>query len=123
VLLLADPMLEWPSRRPLGDLLRPPPMFMDTGLLAHWGLRLDAPDERGPEIRELGGFDVTTLSPGRLSGKCRISSDALVARCTIAKGEATIVADADVLDQPALGPGAADNLDGVLRELSELEPR
>jgi hypothetical protein len=98
-------------------------MFMDTGLLAHWGLRLDAPDERGPEIRELGGFEVTTLSPGRLSGKCRITSDALVARCTIAKGEATIVADADVLDQPALGPGAADNLDGVLRELSELEPR
>ena len=48
VLLLADPMLEWPSKRPLGDPLRPPPMFMDTGLLAHWGLRLDAPDERGP---------------------------------------------------------------------------
>ena len=47
VLLLADPMLEWPSKRPLGDPLRPPPMFMDTGLLAHWGLRLDAPDERG----------------------------------------------------------------------------
>ena len=38
VLLLADPMLEWPSKRPLGDPLRPPPMFMDTGLLAHWGL-------------------------------------------------------------------------------------
>ena len=32
VLLLADPMLEWPSERPLGDPLRPPPMFMDTGL-------------------------------------------------------------------------------------------
>src|SRR5438445_12564299 len=26
VLLLADPMLEWPSSRPLGDPLRPPPM-------------------------------------------------------------------------------------------------
>ena len=44
VLLLADPMLEWPSKRALGDPLRPPPMFQDTGLLAHWGLRLDAPD-------------------------------------------------------------------------------
>src|SRR5688572_11453991 len=31
VLLLADPMLEWPSERPLGDPLRPPPMFADTG--------------------------------------------------------------------------------------------
>ena len=51
VLLLADPMLEWPSTRPLGDPFRPPPMFADTGLLAHWGLKLDAPDERRPEAR------------------------------------------------------------------------
>jgi hypothetical protein len=122
VLLLADPMLEWPSRRPLGDPLRPPPMFMDTGLLAHWGMKLDAPDERGPQMRKLGGFDVTTLSPGRLSGKCRISSDAVLAHCAIGSGQATIVADADLLDTAALGSGAAHNLDGVLRELAELEP-
>ena len=32
VLLLADPRLEWPSKRPLGDRLRPPPAFADTGL-------------------------------------------------------------------------------------------
>src|SRR5690348_15322170 len=68
VMLLADPMLEWPSKRPLGDLLRPPPMFMDTGLLAHWGLRLDAPDQRGPKAQKLGGFDVLTDSPGKLFG-------------------------------------------------------
>ena len=42
VLLLADPMLEWPSKRPLGDPLRPPPMFADTGLLAPLG-----PEARG----------------------------------------------------------------------------
>ena len=36
LLLFADPMLEWPSNRPLGDPLRPAGMFMDTGLLAHW---------------------------------------------------------------------------------------
>ena len=47
LLLLADPMLEWPSERALGDRLRPPVSFADTGLLAHWGLRLDAPDQRG----------------------------------------------------------------------------
>src|SRR5580765_2657230 len=29
-LLFADPMLEWPSERPLGDLTRPSPMFADT---------------------------------------------------------------------------------------------
>ena len=60
VLLLADPLLEWPSERPLGDPLRPPPAFADTGLLAHWGLRLDAPDQRGPRQLKIGGMDVLT---------------------------------------------------------------
>src|SRR5438045_1348626 len=98
VLLLADPMLEWPSKLPLGDPLRPAPMFADTGLLAHWGLRLDAPEARGLKAESLGGFTVMTASPGALFGGCRISASRLVAHCRIGKGEATIVADADLLD-------------------------
>jgi hypothetical protein len=121
VMLLADPMLEWPSSRPLGDPLRPPPMFMDTGLLAHWGLRLDAPDERGAKAKKLGGYDVVTLSPGALFGGCDISADRLVAHCRIGKGAATIVADADLLDVKDLGERAGRNLDGLLSELARLE--
>jgi hypothetical protein len=121
LLLLADPMLEWPSKRPLGDPLRPPAMFMDTGLLAHWGLRLDAPAERGPAMRKLGVYAVMTVSPGALAGRCKISSDALVAHCPIGEGEATIVADADLLDVDQLGPAAEQNLDGLLFELDRLE--
>jgi hypothetical protein len=121
VLLLADPMLEWPSDRPLGDRLRPPPMFMDTGLLAHWGLRLDAPDERGPRLRKLGGYDVLTASSGSLFGTCDISNDRLVAHCSIGKGKATIVADADVLDVQDLDGPTRHNLDAVLAELARLE--
>ncbi len=121
LLLLADPMLEWPSERPLGDRLRPPPMFMDTGLLAHWGLRLDAPDQRGPIVRELGGEDVLTASPGSLFGRCNISKDRLVANCRVGKGRATVVADADVLDIEHLDDRAEHNLDAVLAELARLE--
>jgi hypothetical protein len=123
VLLLSDPMLEWPSSRPLGDPLRPPRMFMDTGLLAHWGLRLDAPDERGIRSEKLGGYDVLTVSPGSLFGGCEITADRLVARCRIGKGAATIVADADLLDTRDLGGRAAHNLDGLLSELARLERR
>jgi hypothetical protein len=121
VLLLADPMLEWPSEQPLADPLRPPPMFMDTGLLVHWGLRLDAPDKRGPQPAKLGGYDVLTVSPGQLYGGCRIGSGRIVAHCRIGKGLATIVADADLLDVPDLGNRAAHNFDAVLSELSSLE--
>jgi hypothetical protein len=126
VLLLADPMLEWPSERPLGDRLRPPPAFADTGLLKHWGLRLDAPDERGPKQLEIGGLQVLTSSPGELSGNCAIGKSGLVARCRVGKGAATIVADADFLNVD--GEGALDgptqhNLDALLAELAGLEGR
>ena len=121
VLLLADPMLEWPSQRPLGDPLRPAPMFADTGLLAHWGVRLAAPAERGRAERRLAGYRVVTDSPGSLSGSCAISADALVAQCRVGKGRATIVADADLLDADRLGEPAGHNLDALLAELVELD--
>ena len=121
LLLLADPLLEWPSERPLGDPLRPPPAFADTGLLQHWGLRLDAPDERGPKERQLAGQAILTQSPGSLVGQCAISSDRLVAHCRIGKGRATIVADADFLDVDHLAGPTANNLKAMLAELAALE--
>jgi hypothetical protein len=121
LLLLADPMLEWPNDQRLGDPLAPPPMFMDTGLLGHWGLRLDAPDRRGPDRRSLAGYRIVTVSPGRLSGNCSISADALLAACRLGRGWAVVVADADFLDAGRLGPEARNNLDALLGELALLE--
>ena len=120
LLLLADPLLEWPSERPLGDTLRPPLAFADTGLLRHWGLRLDSPDERGPGSRQLGGYEILTNSPGSLAGRCPVSPDRLVARCRIGKGEATIIADADFLNVEDLDGPTDKNLDALLAELSAL---
>ena len=122
VLLLADPMLEWPSKRPLGDPLRPPPMFADTGLLAHWGLRLDAPDQRGPAKRRLSGYEVIAVSPGSFVGTCKVSKDRLVAECRVGKGRAIIVADADFIDTDG-GGEAVRNLDGLTAELAKLESK
>jgi hypothetical protein len=96
-------------------------MFTDTGLLAHWGLRLDAPEQRGPERRKLGGYEVSASSPGALHGRCAISGDRLVAHCRLGKGKATIVADADLLN---VDPGDRDsrhNLDALLVELANFE--
>ena len=120
-MVLADPLLEWPSKRPLGDPLRPAPMFPDTGLLAHWGLRLDAPDRRGFAPRALAGEMVVTASPGRLRGSCRISSDGFVADCRVGSGRAIIIADADFLNVGALPAASEHNLDALLAELAKLE--
>ena len=122
VLLLADPMLEWASGRALGDPLRPPAMFMDTGLLAHWGLTLEAPEERGPKVGRIGGADVLTASPGTLSGSaCVVGGGGLVAHCRIGQGHATVIADADFLNVDDLDGPTEHNLDALLDELAGLE--
>ena len=127
LLLLADPQLSWESERPLGDRLRPPFAFPDTGLLAHWGLRLNSPDESGPAMRQLGGAEVLTRSPGRLTvedgSNCTVAADGLVARCAISKGRAVVVADADFIQvgRPGGQDGSTDrNLDALAAELSAL---
>ena len=123
VLLLADPRLDWASERPLGDRLRPPPGFADTGLLAHWGLTLEAPLTRGVVTIALNGRTLTLTSPGRLSsGACALAAEGTVARCKIGRGRATIIADADLLDPVPSGKGIGDNLDAVAAELARLEP-
>ena len=123
VLLLADPQLSWPSERPLGDRLRPPPQFADTGLLQHWGLTLAGSREDGAVT--VDGIAVQTVTPGTLVGSsCDILGDGLVARCRIGRGMATVIADADLLNAR---PSAADaeptaaNLDLVLAELARFE--
>jgi hypothetical protein len=110
LLLLADPKLDWPSSRPMGDRLRPQPAFADTGLLSHWGLQL-----RGPEI---GGDD----SRGHLasSGTCIVVGGGMIARCPIGQGWATVIADADFLNVES---SDADNLSLMVGELNRLESR
>ena len=119
LVLLADPMLEWPSELPLGDPRRPPLAFADTGLLGHWGLRLDKPVQRGAATASLGGQRVLVASPGTLVAKdpgCTISDGGLAARCRIGSGRAIVIADADFLN---LGSDPQDdgNLAALLSEL------
>ncbi len=119
LVLLADPMLEWPNDRPLGDRMRPPLAYPDTGLLAHWGLRLDAPDVRGLRKFPSEMGNVETLAPGKIvktGGDCRTDDIAISADCPIGRGDALVIADADWLNVAAVraaGGDPSENL-GVL---------
>ena len=125
LLLLADPMLEWPSILPPGDPRRAPVAFADTGLLQHWGLRLDALDERGPRQLSLDGQAVLVASPGtlvRTDGACDVGSDGLTASCAIGRGRVRVIVDADFVNS---GPGGPDgptqgNLAALLSQLAAL---
>lgn len=115
LILLADPMLEWESARPLGNPLRPPPGFADTGLLAHWGLRLVPPTSRGTVDETVDGRQVRFISPGTMNGSgFALAAHGRIARGTVGRGRVTVVADADWLADK-------DNLGVLLTELTRLE--
>lgn len=116
MLLLADPMLEWPSERPLGDRMRLPVAYADTGLLAHWGLRLDAPDKLGTKQVIYDGFELVFVSPGKLvnfGSSCRVEPDGTGATCSLGKGRTVIVADADLLNQEEVTRRLGRKVDNV----------
>ena len=105
--LLADPKLEWEGSRPLGDPLRPPPYFADTGLLGHWGLALDLGEQGRGHLRAL-------------DRRCAIAQAGLVARCAIGRGRLTVIADADFV----ISEDDADKrIEPLIDELARVEPR
>ena len=129
LLLLADSRFVWESSRALGDKARPPFAYQDTGLLRHWGLTL-APGADGPALRQLGGMEVLTGSPGTLEAAdgsgCKVESADPVARCAMGRGTVVVVADADLVQV-----GVPGGLDGpteqkhqaVAAELGQLAAR
>lgn len=101
--ILADPLLRWPSERPLGDPHRPPFTSLLDPLLTHWGMTLEparvGPVERrvlaGGAMIQLAGASHFTLTRG---APCSLAENGLIAYCRIGKGRAVLVADADWID-------------------------
>jgi hypothetical protein len=102
-LILADPQLRWPMALPLGDRRRPPAVTLLSAMIELWGVQLLPPPVGGGEERHFLG-DGRMLTVYAASGfehagpDCRIVGRGLVARCRVGKGVATIVADADLMD-------------------------
>lgn len=92
-LVLADPLLRWPSDLPLGDRRRASPTSLLGPLLAHWGLTIGSADSA--EIRHfLPDGRLVTLSG---AGEAQ-PGDIRPVRRRIGKGTVLLVEDADLLD-------------------------
>lgn len=109
-LILTDPRLHWPSKLPLGDIRRPPPVGLLGPLLRHWGLRLEpGPAENLVEPYRWGDHDfrIAMAAPGRFSSQsdgCDIWPGGWMAHCRIGEGIAAIVADADLMHDSLWAP-------------------
>lgn len=103
MLLFADPRLEWPAGMGLGDPAGPLRSSLVSPLLAHWGLELVDP---GLDQVRLAPSQAVLVHPGQFGerpGKsgdasCRIAAEGHVARCSVGRGRAVLIADADLLD-------------------------
>jgi hypothetical protein len=146
VLVLADPELVWARNWPPGHVLRPPEASLLGPLLAHWGLTVSPFGE--------GRFEDDLISGGRqrrlvleaigsimADGRsCRRSQRFYLARCALGRGEAVVLADADLLadglwtdissprgserhlrtaDNPLIVADLLDGLAGLRRERSD----
>lgn len=127
-IIFADPALDWPSDLPLGDQRRPLFTSLLTPMFRHWGLELALPvgeDNADAEIMA-GEYRLSPKSAGiwlKADGKpsagCAIRNDQFMASCSVGKGRALLVADADVLHEDRWGggvmrSGATDWLDAVV---------
>ncbi|ANI78574.1 hypothetical protein EP837_02170 [Sphingobium sp. EP60837] len=140
MLLFADPLLRWPSSLPLGDRRRAPPVSMLAPVLGHWGVELRSPSYTGEKRQMLAdGRLLTTMAASsfalRRNSNCRTEHEALVARCMIGRGQAVLVADADLIDDRLWladeamplkrGAWTADTAGFVVKQLGDgsIEPR
>lgn len=104
LVVLADPLLTWPTKLPLGDPLRAPLTCLLDPLLEHWGLRLEpvAPQHIRVVRAKLSYGQVLLLAAPsrftRMGGACTLVDDGLMATCRIGKGAVRLIADADLID-------------------------
>jgi hypothetical protein len=123
LLMFADPMLTQESAYSLGDRRRPQDVVLLSPILSRWGLKLQFDDMQAGGLRENAGEGVDVDLPGQFTvvgggvgAQCLIGAEALVARCSVGKGRATIVADAAVLADEGDSSGKKRQLDALFSD-------
>ncbi|MEQ6333337.1 ABC transporter [Sphingobium sp. MK2] len=90
--VLADPLLRWPSDLPMGDRRRAPATSLLEPLLDHWGFAFDRIED-GERRWFLPDGTLLTLSGVQMS-----SGSNMVQRKRIGRGEVVLLGDADLID-------------------------
>ncbi len=108
LLVLSDPALAWETNYGIGDMRRPVFTSLMSPLFAHWrvALVLEMDDSDAPHVIEIEGMKLRTQTPGawqklprdpEASASCVIGYKGFLATCAVGKGQAVLVADADLL--------------------------
>jgi len=127
-LIMADPLLRMESGYAIGDKRRPEGVSLMSPLFNRWGLDFTFDEDKAGFVEiKAGEYNVRSVAVGGFSLKheqqadvaiCNISDVAMLARCQIGEGRATLIADADVLDVELLS--SSDNVAFIGALLNEL---
>ena len=119
-MIFADPELVWPSRYPLGDSRRAPPVTLLDPLLTHWGIALGDSDHGDHDIR-IDGAMVAFGAAGIWTGPPTCSGNGTyVLDCPIGKGRVVLIGDADLLDPRLWQSRGTDNPAWLIERLARL---
>lgn len=88
--VLADPLLRWPSDLPMGDRRRAPATSLLEPLLGHWGFAFDRIEDAERRWFLPDGA-LLTLSGAQMAGD-------MVQRKQIGRGKVVLLGDADLID-------------------------
>ncbi len=128
VLLFADPLLTQNSQFALGDKRRPLDVALLSPILARWGLALQFDQAQEPGEHEIallgaavpvdlaGSFAPVPTAPDA-PAHCQLLADGFAASCTIGRGRAVILADAELLDRE--GSDVAGRAEALSRLMAE----
>lgn len=122
LLLVLDPALTGEYDLPLGDPRRPADSALIPPVVARWGLAVRF-DEGQPETvteQTLGEAALPLVLAGRVAitdpsaAACTLVAGGATARCTVGKGEVTLIADAALFEHPELAGEGETGLTNVI---------
>lgn len=125
LLLVLDPALTGDYDLALGDPRRPADTALIPPVVARWGLavRFDEAQDDGVTERALGDAALPLALAGEVviadpsAAACTLLADGVAARCTVGKGEVTLIADAALFEHPELAGEGGAGLRALLAEV------
>jgi hypothetical protein len=125
LLLVLDPALTGEYDLPLGDPRRPADSALIPPVVARWGLavRFDEVQNDAVVERALAGAALPLVLAGEVTitdasaAACTLLADGAAVRCTVGKGEVTLIADAALFEHRELAGEGDSHLRTLLAEV------
>lgn len=129
LLLALDPALTGEYASPLGDPRRPVDTALIPPVVARWGMSISFDEDQPPSVVSvrLDGAELPLALAGRIAvtdpdaSPCTLLADGAAARCSLGKGQVTLIADAALFEHSELAGKDGERLLAIMSTALELQ--